>query len=591
MPLRWDESSRANRNTDAIGVLAPGVTLEQARAEIGALAKRLEESHQDTNRGYGVRVNPIRESYVGADETELSVVLMAAVGFVLLIMCANLANLMIVRGASRQREVAVRAAMGAGRGRLLWTTLAESLLLAAGGSVIGLEELPYWLSFGIDWRVMAFAVGTAVFTTLAVGLWPSLRATRPDLVTDLKEGGRGLSLGRSGQRLQATLAGAQIALCFGLLVGANLMVRSFLAMQTADLGFDHRPLVSTRAYLAGDAYDDLNARAVFYREAVRALSEMPGVAAAAATTSIPGDDGGSPVQLVVDGRTAAGEEIGVQTIGITADLFSTLGLPIIAGRTFTGEEVVTPQSRVALINQGLADRLWPGESALDRRVGIRTGNDTLWLRVVGVVPEIHYEEIGEETEQSQLNVYMPYAINGARTMGLIVRAEGAPDALLAPMRQALQQLGPTFPVYEMMPMRERRRFTTWEDEFFGRLMAVFAAMALLLACLGIYALISYSVSRRAREIGVRLALGAMPADVVRMLLGETARVGTAGLAIGLLLALAIARMLVGSLYGVALDAWLFATMAIVLAASIVLATWLPARRAAGVEPTITLRDE
>ena len=438
---------------------------------------------------------------------------------------------------------------------------------------------------------MAFTVVTAVFTTLAVGLWPSLRATRPDLVNDLKEGGRGLSLGRSGQRLQATLAVAQIALCFGLLVGANLMVRSFLAMQTADLGFDHRPLVSTRAYLAGDAYDDIDTRAAFYREAVRALSEIPGVAAAAATTSIPGDDGGTPMRMVVDGRTAAGEEIGVQTIGITAELFTTLGLPIVAGRTFSGEEVVAPQSRVALINRGLAERLWPGESALDRRIGIRGATDTLWLRIVGVAPDIHYEEIGEETEQSQLNVYMPYAISGARTMGLLVRAEGAPESLLAPMRQTLQRLGPTFPIYQMMPMRELRRFTTWEDEFFGRLMAVFAGMALLLACLGIYALISYSVSRRAREIGVRLALGAMPADVVRMLLREAAGVGSAGLAIGLMLALAIARALVGSLYGVTLDTWLFATMAMALAAAIVLATWVPARRASSVEPTIALRDE
>jgi putative ABC transport system permease protein len=606
MPLRWDESPRAIRNTNAIGVLAPGATLEQARAELSSVARRLEESHPDSNRGYGVRVNPIRESYVGDGETEISIVLMAAVGFVLLIMCANLANLMIVRGASRHREVAVRAAMGAGRGRLLWTTLSESLLLAAGGSVIGLlasrwaidwivasfpEELPYWLSFGIDWRVLSFTVATAVFTTLAVGLWPSLRATRPDLATDLKEGGRGLSLGRSGQRLQATLAVAQIALCFGLLVGANLMVRSFLAMQTADLGFDHRPLVTTRAYLAGDAFNDISARAAFYRRAVQALADIPGVAAAAATTGIPGDDGGNPQRIVVDGRTSEGDEIGVQTLGITDGLFEALGLPLVAGRTFTGEEVIAPQSRVALINRGLAERLWPGESPLDRRIGFRGTDNIMWLRIVGVAADIHYEEIGEDTAQSRLNVYLPYALIPSRTMGLIVRAEGAPEALLTPMRQTLQGLGPTFPIYQMMPMRELRRFTTWEDEFFGRLMAVFAAMALLLACLGIYALISYSVSRRAREIGVRLALGAMPADVIRMLLREAVQVGSAGLVIGLALAIGIGRALVGSLYGVTLETRLFATMAAVLAGAIVVATWLPARRASSVEPTIALRDE
>jgi predicted permease len=447
------------------------------------------------------------------------------------------------------------------------------------------------LNFNLDWRVMTFAAATAMFTTLAVGLLPALRATRPDLVNDLKEGGRGLSLGRAGQRLQAALAVAQVALCFGLLVGANLMVRSFLAMQTADLGFDHRPLVSARSYLAGDAYDDITARAAFYREAVRTLATLPGVAVAAATTGIPGDDGGSPSRIVVDGRTAEGDEIGVQTLGITPALFGALNLSMIEGRSFTEQEAEDPEATVAVVNRALAERLWPGDSALDRRIGFRGAEAILWLRVVGVAPNVHYEEIGEETAQSRFNVYLPYARSGSRTMGLIVRAEGAPEALLGPIRQALQRLGPTFPIYQLMPMRELRRFTTWENEFFGRLMAVFAAMALLLACLGIYALIAYSVSRRSREIGVRLALGAMPADVIGMLLRETARVGTAGLIIGLLLAIMIARALVGTLYGVTVDAWLFATMAVPLGAAVIAATWLPARRAARVEPTIALRDE
>lgn len=606
MPLRWDESPRANRNTNVVGFLNAGVTIEQAQSELSGIAQRLEAAHRDSNRGYGVRVNPIRDSYVGGDEEEITAVLMAAVGFVLLIMCANLANLMLVLGASRHREVAVRAAMGAGRGRLLWTTLAESLLLAVPGTVIGViasrwaidwmvasfpEELPYWLNFSIDWRVMVFTIATAIFTTLAVGLLPSLRAARPDLVNDLKEGGRGVSLGRGGHRLQAALAVSQIAPCFGLLVGANLMVRSFLAMQTADLGFDHRPLISARSYLGGDAYDDIRARAAFYRETVRALVAIPGVAAAAATTGIPGDDGGNPARLVVDGRTNEGEELGVQTLAITPDLFNVLNLPLVAGRPFSEQEMETPDSQVALLNRTLAERLWPGESALDRRVGFRAGGDINWFRVIGVAPDVHYEEIGEETEQSRFNVYLPYAASGSRTMRLIVRAEGSPDALLAPMRQALQRLGPTFPIFQMMPMLELRRFTTWENEFFGRLMASFAVMALLLACLGIYALISYSVGRRSREIGVRLALGARPADVIGMLLRESARVGGVGLVVGLTLALMIAQTLVGTLYGVAVDAWLFASMAAPLALAILAATWLPARRAARVEPTVALRDE
>jgi predicted permease len=453
------------------------------------------------------------------------------------------------------------------------------------------EELPYWFKFGVDGNVVAFAIGTAVFTTLAVGLLPSLRAATPDLVNDLKEAGRGLSLGRGGQRLQATLAISQVALCFGLLVGANLMVRSFMAMQRADLGFDHRPILSARGYLAGDAYDEVSARAAFYRQVTSALSSLPGVSAAAITTSIPGDDGGSGRRLVIDGRTSDRDEINVQSIGISPALFDAIGLPLVAGRTFTEQETENPDANVALINQRLAGRLWPDASPIDRRIGFRFGDDIHWLRVVGVAPDVHYEEIGEDTEQSRLNVYVPYARDGSRSMAMLVRAQGSPDALVAPAREALQRIGPTFPVYRLMPMRELRRYTTWEQEFFGNLMAVFAAFALLLACLGIYALISYSVGRRSREIGVRLALGARPADVIRMLLRETAKVGGTGLVVGLTLALMIARALVGTLYGVAVDAWLFASMAAPLALAILAATWLPARRAARVEPTVALRDE
>ena len=606
MPLRWDESPRGSRNINAIALLKPGVTVPQAQSELSGIAERLEQTYPLMNRGFGVQAVPIRRSYVDSDIDRVSVVLMTGVGFVLLIMCANLANLMLVRGASRQRELAVRAAMGAGRARLLWVSLAESVLLAIPGAAMGLlasqwavdwiiasfpEELPYWFTFGVDGTVVAFAIGAALFTTLAVGLLPSVRAARPDLVNDLKDAGRGLSLGRGGQRLQTALAISQVALCFGLLVGANLMVRSFMAMQRADLGFDHRPILSARGYLAGDAYNEIPARASFYRQVINVLSSLPGVASAAITTSIPGDDGGAERRLVIDGRTNEQDEINVQSVGISPALFDAIGLPLVAGRTFTEQETELPDANVALINQRLARRLWPADSPIDRRIGFRRGDEILWLRVVGVAPDVHYEEIGEDTEQSRLNVYVPYAMDGSRSMAMLVRAQGSPDALIAPAREALQRIGPTFPIYRLMPMRELRRYTTWEQEFFGNLMAAFAAFALLLACLGIYALISYSVGRRSREIGVRLALGARPSDVIRMLLRETVKVGGTGLVVGLTLALMIARALVGTLYGVAVDAWLFASMAVPLAVAILAATWLPARRAARLEPTIALREE
>jgi putative ABC transport system permease protein len=606
MPLRWDESPRAARNINAVALMRPEVGLEQARSEIAAIAKRLEESYPESNRGYGVQVVPIRNSYVGAEEGRIFIVLLAAVGFVLLIVCANLANLMLVRGAARQREMAVRSAMGASHGRLVWSALSESLLLALPGAGLGLlaaqwaldaifrllsGDLPYWVTFEVDVRVAIFTIGAAIFTAIAVGLIPSIRAATPDLINDLKEAGRGASLGRAGQRMQATLAVAQVALCFALLIGANLMVRSFMAMQTADLGFDHRQLLSARSYLAGDAFDDVQARAAFYDRAVSVLAALPGATAAAMTTAIPGDDGGATQRVVVDGRTTENDEIAIQSIAMSPQLFDVLGLSLIEGRTFTATETQNPRADVAVINQGLARRLWPGDSPLDRRIGFRGGRDINWFRVVGVVPDIHYEEVGEETEQSRLNVYLPYATSGSRSMSLLVRASGSPATLVEPTRAALQRLGAAFPIFQVMTFNDLRRFTTREQAFLGNIMATFAVMALALACLGIYALISYSVGRRAREIGVRLALGARPRDVVSMLLRESARVGGAGLVLGLTMGVLIARALTQVLYGIKVDAWLFVSMAAPLTLAIVFATWWPARRAGKVEPTVALRDE
>jgi predicted permease len=514
---------------------------------------------------------------------------------------------MLVRGAARQRGLAVRAAMGASRARLLWTTLAETVWLAVPGAALGLllsqwlvdvmigafpeRSLPYWLEFNVDARVVTFAIGAALFTTIVVGLIPALRTVRPNLVKDLRDGGRGASLGPAGQRLQAALAVVQVAFCFALLVGANLMVQSFLALQRTDLGFDDRPILTAGGYLAGDAFDDVRARAAFYRQLVDTLRAVPGVAAAAVTTSVPGDDGGDGRQLVIDGRTGAEDTIGVQSIAISPELFDTIGVSLIEGRTFTDAEMQDPDTDVAVVNQELAQRLWPGDSPLSRRLGFYSAAGILWLRVVGVAPNIHYEEVGEDTDQSRLNVYVPYARSGARSMSMVMRAQPSPESLVGPVRETLRRAVPAFPVSGPRTMSEVRQATTWEQEFFGDLMAAFAAAALLLACLGIYALIGYSVGRRSREIGVRLALGARPADVVLMLLRETVRVGGTGLFAGLVLAIAVAQLLASTLYGVSVNGWLFASMALPLAVALLLATWIPARRAAAVEPTSALRDE
>jgi predicted permease len=606
MALLGNEPSRALRQVNAVALMKPGVTINQLRAELSGIAARLENDYPDTNRGFGVQAVPIRRSYVGAGTDRVGVVLVSAVGFVLLIMCANLANLMLVRGASRQREIAVRAAIGAGAGRLLWTGLTETLLLAVPGTLLGLlvsqwaiewllasfaPQIPYWFTFGLDSRVAMFTVGLAVFTTLAVGLLPALRSRRPNLVIDLKEAARGSSLGRGGQRLQSVLTIAQVSLCFALLVGANVMVRSFLAMQTAPLGFDERQVLTGGGFLAGDAYNDVRVRAAFYRRMVETIEALPGVTAAAITSATPGDDGGSGQRLVVEGRTSDSDELNVQSIAIGPRLFRALGLSMVAGRTFTDEETEDPRAEVVVLNETLSRRLWPDGSALDRRIGFRSSTGIAWYRVVGVAPDVHYEEIGDETEQSRFTVYVPYANEGSRAMVWMIHTQGSPEALIPGVREAVRAMAPAYPLSHLVSMAEVRREATSDEAFLGNLMSAFAVAALLLAGLGIYALIAYSIGRRSREIGVRLALGARPADVMRMLFRDTIKVGGIGLVAGLLLAIVIARGLAGMVYGVAIDSWLFTSMAAPLVLALMLATWLPARRAAVMEPTVALRDE
>jgi predicted permease len=606
-PLRWDEAPRTARSLNVIGALRSGVSLRQAQDELAAIAQRLADAYPDTNRGFGVRVLPFRESQVGGEERALSIALMAAVGFVLLIACANLANLLLVHAAARQREIAVRAAMGASRGRVMSYVFAETAMLSVTGAALGLlasqwaldfirqsfpEELPYWMRFDIDARIMLFAVSAALFTALATGVLPALRTGRISVANDLKDNGRGISLGQAAQRVQSALAVAQVGLCLSLLVGANLMIRSFLSLQDADLGFDHRPLLTARAYLAGDAYDSVQARAAFFSRAVEVIGGLGGVDAAAATTSIPGDDGGSTVRIVVDGQPSGDADVPGSMIGVTAGVFDVYGLRLVEGRTWTATETADASARVTVINQGLARRLWPNASAVDRRIGIRGSNEVLWLRVIGVAPDVHYEEIGEETEASQLNLYVPYALSGSRTMAFVMKTQGAPAMLQAPVRNALHQLHAGLPLFEVMPMTERRRFTNWEQRFFGQMMGVFAAIALLLACVGVYALLAYAARRRRHEIGVRLALGARPADVVGLFVRQGAWVGLGGLVVGLALSFPVARALRGAVWGVdVFDPTLFAAIGASLLTAVLMASYWPARRASRTDPIAALRTE
>jgi len=608
VPYRDEEGRRDRRYLYTIGVVREGTSLEQAQQETDAIAARLAVRYPGSNRGWGIKVLAFRDSTVDAPARVVSTTMLAAVGFVLLIGCANLANLLLARGASRRREMAVRTAVGASRGHLVQQMLAESVLLAVAGGAIGVvlsgvgvdlmvaswpEELPYWVHLEPDARVLLFAAGLSLLTALAVGLLPALRGSRPDLVSDLRDGGHGGSAGPATRRLQMALAVGQVALCLALLVGANLMVRSFLALQEAKSGFDEKGLLTLRLYLAGDVYDPVESKAAFFRRAVEALRGVPGVRDAAVTTSVPTDDGGEPGAAIPEGAAVLpGEETGITIIGTTPALFDTLGVRLVEGRTFTEAECADPRASVAVVNQALARHFWPNDSPIGRRLGLVENGATTWRTVVGVSPDIQYEEFGEETAQSRLNVFLPYARLGWRSMALLVRTAASPATVAAGVRGTIRSLDAGIPTYELRTMAEVRVFTIWEQRFFGRLMGAFAVAALLLACLGVYGVLACAVSGRTRELGVRMALGARPSDVARLVLKDGARLAAFGVLLGLGLSAGVGRVLRSILYGVSgADPLAFAGMAALLAAVALFASWLPARRASRVDPLTALRYE
>ncbi len=515
---------------------------------------------------------------------------------------------------ARQRELAVRVALGAGRGELVRLLLLETLLLTLAGAAgavalarAGIDALvrsnpdppPYWVRVEVGGMTVAFMLALCGLVTLACGLVPALRATRRDLRSGVASGSRD-GAGVEQRRLHRTLVVGQIAASLALLVGAALLTSSALRIDKADAGFDPRPLLSFRLYLPGDRYDEDGAKAQALARVEERLAALPGVAVAAATGAIPADDGGDTIRIVRDGAVAAGQEIGVEAMPASPGLWKVLDRPLLAGRTFTAAEAEDERAEVAIVNQQLARELWPGADPLGRRVGVVEGDRTRWLRVVGVAPDLVYEEMSEVTAQSRLNLYVPPAVAGWRTMALLVRMTGNagrdavadPAALVPLLPRALAEIDPGFAPYDVMTMERRREVTGWTQRFIGRVFAGLATASLLLACIGSYGLLSYAVSQRRRELGVRLAIGATAGDVVRLLLGEGARLATVGTLLGIPLALLAALAVRGLLFGV--SPWeprLWLALPAALLAAVLLACYLPARRAGAIEPSTALRQE
>ncbi len=603
------DQNRGQRFLLGLGLLAPAATPGAAQAELDAVAARLDARYPETNRGWGIHLMRLRDFFVNAPTRRALGASLGAVAFVLLVGAINVAGLLLARGIGRQRELTLRSALGAGRARLVRLLVTEALLLATAGAFVGVllaawgldallasmaEPPPYWVHAGIDGRVLTFVVALAAVTTLVAGLLPSLRVSRVDLVRGLGEGGRTAGATPGHLRMQGLLVAGQVALSLTVLVGATLLVGSAMRLQVADAGFDPGPLLSLRVYLAGDRYDPDLAKYQVLADIQTRLAAVPGVVSAAFTGAIPADDGGQTVRAVPErGAAVPGEELGLQLLPAMPAFWDALGLSLREGRAFTSDESAAADADVVIVNQRLADHFWPGDSALGRRLGVLDDAGAIdWRRVVGVSPNLVYEEFGEETAQSRFIVYVPVARAGWRTMALLVRAAGNPAGLVAPARQVIRDADPNLAAFDVLTMWQRRDFTQWGERFVARLFGMFGVTALLIASVGAYGVMAYGAGQRTREIGVRLALGARASHVLWLVLRRGVVLTALGVTLGLPLAAVTARAVQSLLFDV--SPWspsVWAGVPLALAAAILAASYLPARRASRIDPAVALRQE
>ncbi len=588
--------------------LRPGATVGQAGADLARVAREVAAERPDTHAGRRFGARAYGAAYLRGERGTLLGLMGGAVGLVLLIACANVANMLLARGTTRRREIAVRAALGAGRGRIVRQLLTESVLIALGGGAAGVlvgawwlgwlvsrfgVELPYWMTFGLDGRVLAYTAGLSLGTGLLFGILPALRASRTDLVGSLADGAPGAAGGLRRNRLRGALVAGEIALALVLLAGSALAIRSFLAAAGTDPGVDAARILTARTSLTGERYDAVAARAAFFRELEGRLRALPGVRGAALTTALPAGDVGEATTVAAEGAAADPDAgTGARWIAVTPGYWEAVDRPLLAGRDFTAREAADSAAAVAIVSRELAERLWPGRDPLGRRIRVAVEGDAPWLEVVGVAPTLGYARPGDAGARERRQVHLPYARAGWRLMTLAVRSAGDPAALAAPVRREVRALDPSLPLFTVHTLGEYRASTLWLERAAGQAFASLAVLALLLATLGVYGVMAYAVGQRTREIGIRMALGARAPDVVGMVVREGALLTAAGIAVGLPCALAVSRLMRSTLRGVGPgDPVAFLAVPLLLAAVAVLASWIPARRAARVDPMSALRTD
>jgi putative ABC transport system permease protein len=599
-------ASRGNHSYLAIGRLKPGVTIQSVQAEFDTFAKQLEKQYPDSNTGRGVVIYPLLQDTVRMYATAIWV-LMAAVGFVLLIGCANVANLMLARAAGRQKEIALRAALGASRLRIIRQLLTESVMLALTGGALGIliaywtialilvaspgeaaRFVPGWNQIGINPAALAFTLLLSLFCGVVFGLAPALQLSKPNLNNALKEGGRQATSG--SHRLRGLLVISEVALSLMLLVSAGLLMRSFLQLLKTDPGFNPDSLLTLNLVLPAAKYKEEPQRAAFYAELVRRVSALPAVDSAAAVSHLPlGGSNSSDDFLIEDlPEPPPGQEFDGRYRVCTPDYFRTMGIAVVKGRAFTDQDKAGAPP-VIIVNETLARKYWPNQDPIGKRMRFYGPIEkSPWIQVVGVVKDVKHELNLPVTT----DYYLPHAQDSWNSMVLVARTKVEPMALAAAIREQLWAIDKDQPVFDVRTMQEVRAGSVTLYSFSSVLLSVFAGVALLLAAIGIYGVMAYAVTQRTHEIGIRMALGARGRDVLQMIVKNGMTLALIGIGAGLAGVWAVTRFMASLLVGVsATDALTLGSVSLCLLLVALGACFLPARRATRVDPMVALRNE
>ncbi len=609
VPLALTEQELANHGSHflrVIGRLKPGVTLPQAQSAMEVIAQHLTAQYPDSNTGVGVRLISLKDQRAGNMRGPLFLISVVA-GLLLLMVCANVANLLLARASVRGRELAIRSALGAGRARVLRQLLSESLLLAFLGGTMGLA-FAFWGINVLRWYapeeqnltevhlnviVGTFNFGVALLAGLIFGLVPAFQSTRGEVVAVLQEGGRE-SASRGRVRTRGLLVVVEMALGVIVLIGAGLLLRSFVRLEQIPLGFQPDNVLTLRVILRGPRYSGLSQRAAFYHQAFQRIQALPGVRSAAAISFLPLTLQGRTTGITVEGQAppAPGQIPFADFRSVSPGYFATMKIPLLQGRDFSWDDA--PQSPlVVIVSQTMARSFWPLGDAIGKRIKLGAADrDAPWITVAGIVADVRQLELIGQPRPAMYFPVSQEAGTGDTLRDWVIRASGDPTALASAVRTAVWAMDPTLSVSRIQTMEHVRSSYLGPQQFNLFLVGLFGVLALILAAVGIYGVAAYSVAQRRREIGIRMALGARPGDVLRLIVGQGAKLALLGLAVGIIVALALARVVASLLYGIAAhDALTFTTVASLLLLVAVTASYIPARRAMRVDPTVALRYE